>query len=301
METQIQPAPGTDPALALNNGTQVPTQTNMPETAPDAATQAPEQGTEAATQQKLDVRKYMESLPPQERALLEPVLKQWQADYTKTRQEETAALNQYKEYAQAFDILRNYKPFLQWYARQTNGQPQEEPEIETSQITTPPPPVASEITVDELEQAQIDPKKMQSLIERTARNLAVEESQKVASQHAQLRTELELDAIARDNPDFWDLDKMGLLEPFLYYYVDLNGRPSIEAYMAAKKVMSELTQNAKNQALGIVQNQKKLVSEPPSSMNNTPGVIWAEKGVDPLTLALNEAMQGRQTEVRRKR
>lgn len=291
-------------ALPENNSAQAGTPENKPEDGGVQAAQSVEQGTGAATQPGLDVGEYMKNLPPEYKGIVEPVLKQWQSAYTKTRQEETKAMQDLKtqtdqraQYAEAFEILKNNPQFQQWYHGQVNGA-KAQPSDPKAEQTVPDQP--EEITQEDIEAAQVDPKKWREVTARLAKSAAQEALSKADAKYGQLRMEMELDSIARENPDFWELDKAGVLQPFIHYYVDQLQRPPMEAYLAAKQSMAYLNNQAKAHARNMVQTQKTIVTEPPSATSSTPGVVFADDKDSALDKAISEALAGRFTEVRAK-
>lgn len=275
-----------------------PTDGQAQEANSQEAVQSQGQGTEAATQETLDANKYLHSLPPEQRQLVEPVIKQWQAGYTKQRMKETSELKAIKQHADAFGILRSDPRFVKWYydtvrAEQEGAQKQTEPQV------------SEDTTDEEIADAVVnaDAKKIREIITREASKIAGQESRKIQVQRYQDNLEHQMESLARENPDFDKLDSATDtgLAPYMYYFVDVEGKSPVEAYAAAKQFWNAAVKEAQSQIMAQTQKQKQFVTEPPSSLMNQSGIILADEKTDPLDLAIREALQGRHTEVRKKR
>jgi hypothetical protein len=226
----------------------------------------------------------LNSLSPESRTVVEPMLRIAKERFDKVRESNKGLT----EKATAWDKLVTDNDFRQWY---------------TNKLNPPPPPATRElevhapadrgITDEMLQEVSNDPIKYAQLLEKRVEQKYNTKLGQLEAGQRQLKMSAELDSLSRNHPDMWDLDKAGLLEPFLYYYTDLNKRPMAEAYQAAKKVSNFFLSKANEKAVGIVNNAKASVTETPStSKTESTGVIYAKNSDEAMRMQISEFLPG---------
>jgi hypothetical protein len=228
------------------------------------------------------------SLTPEQRAGLDPVIESWKKRATEEiSKRESSVAEKYKpleEKASALDKLINYQPFVQWWqAQQRTAQAgqgvQQQQQIQQSQ----PQQFASPQEWQEaiLDASNGDATKMQQIQARMMASWAQPLVQKIQSDQQALRTEMELKNLFEVHPNAKDLDKIGLndkgegvslLEQALDW-AERNGRTLEEGYRLADQWFNSMKTSAQQQAMGMVNDKKGVVTAGPSTQSQTKNVV----------------------------
>lgn len=222
----------------------------------------------------------LQSLTPEQRAGLDPVINGWrQRANEEISKRESSAAEKYKpleEKAQALEKLTNYAPFVQWWQQQQIAASRGAGPAQQQQIAgAQPQQFASPQEWQEavLEASNGDANKLQAIQARMMSQWAAPLVQKIQSDQAALRTELELKNMFEVHPDAKELDRIGLdakgngvslLEQGLDW-AERNGKTLEEGYRLAQQWYSSMRLTAQQQAMGIVTEKKGSVTAGPST------------------------------------
>jgi hypothetical protein len=274
--TTIDPATGVVPAA---------TETTQTPAAGSETTQAP-----AQVEDPFQVDdSTLAVLAPESRAAVEPIIKSLRDKAKAVLEKTKGEYEPHRKKAEALDKLVQNQQFVAWYQQQINPKPPAEPE--KTEL------VEKAVSVDEWAATQGEPAKVQELIARQARVEArqamIPEVNKLKQGQQKLAMGWEMDQLFRDHPDANELDKSGMMEPFLYFNTDLNKQPMKQAYSAAKKAAEYWFNKGKQEGIGIVQKNKNSVTETPST-SSVEGQTVVEVGSqdEALKMQIAEAMSG---------
>lgn len=230
----------------------------------------------------------LQSLTPEQRAGLDPIITSWRqrANEEITKRESSAAekYKPYEEKAQALEKLTNYAPFVQWWNAQQQNAAQGASHAQQQQIAgSQPQQFASPQEWQEavLEASNGDASKLQSIQAKMMSQWAAPLVQKIQSDQAAIRTELELKNMFEVHPDAKDLDRIGLdakgngvslLEQGLDW-AERNGKTLEEGYRLAQQWYSSMKLSAQQQAMGIVTEKKGSVTQGPSTQTGGKAIV----------------------------
>ena len=188
---------------------------------------------------------------------LQAAYKNMQAAYTKKTQE----IADVKKKAESLDELVKYEPFMNWYNQHRQGTDnqvlkQDTPKQEQIQAK-PPEEMDPEVYASIIQ----DPKKFNEYVKK----LALEAAGPIAMQ-AQQKAEMtmnlmKVEKFGQEHPEFWELDRKGLIEPLIDKYPGLE----LEDYFKLARYPF-LEQDAIRKAHGVVQDKKNAVSEKPGAV-----------------------------------
>jgi hypothetical protein len=264
----------------------------MEQTAPEAPVTQTEPGSTASIPTDpyaIDETRFA-SLSPEQRASLDPVLNEWK-DRAKGEVEKTrkAYEDKYKpdlEKAKALTELVQKPEFQQWWMQQQRAASQVNPQGAGEIGQTQPQDIASnEEWQNALSDAYAgDPTKMKMLQARMFSLMATPVVQQLREGQEELRTTMEMKNLFESHPDAKTLDKIGqdpndadspsLLEVALNL-ADARRQPLEWGYRLAKKWADSMNVNAKQEAMGLVQEKKQSITSGPST-NRAPGTQIVE-------------------------
>lgn len=200
---------------------------------------------------------------------------------TKARErinKEREAAAPHKAKAEALEKLVADPRFQKWYYEQQNPQPPKAPEGPAK------PAISQEEWQAAYEKAsQGDLSALNGLQEKQL-DLLVKQKYAPIIEHVQgkqreLEMTMELNDLFSNHADAKELDSIrvnpadpksaSLLEMALHYVSDKGGRSFEEAYQAARKMADQMKTQAKNVALGLVQDKKGSTTEPPNRTSTT--------------------------------
>ena len=238
----------TEQAQATPSGTQ------EEQAAQEAAKAAQVAQAEKSTQASEETFFDPAQLPPE----LEATYKKMQAAFT----QKTQGLAESKKKVEAYDQLLAAPEFRRWFYEQTNPAP-EKPEVQKEKEQ---PPALSD---EQLAEIATDPRKLVAFVEAVVQDrltrtvMPVAEGARLKAEELSLQRDIE--SFGNQVPDFWELDRQGLIDRALDRYPGL----SIEdAYKIAK--FPTMSAEADKRAHGIVQSKKSAVVEKPG-LNSMPG------------------------------
>ena len=273
--------------------------TPAPETPPPPTTPAPA----AADAQLFSAE--IANLDPAVRERVEPMVKNWQSQLNEWKTTQETRVKEIEEGAKAFDFLKNNQKFVNWYNKEV--------ELERGGQQQPQAPArepGQDLTQDQLQATYEDPVKWQALVQNEisqaekARftpiiNRIEQRQQQQEEKQKQIDSSIEMEAMFRNHPDAYELDKTGLLEPFLYDLSDRQGKSMEIAYQAAKRAYDGVLSKANQKAAGIVQDTKQSVTQGPSTSNQDQGgVTFADSPEQALRMQVEATMEGRKVKVR---
>lgn len=209
-----------------------------------------------------------------------------------TKQSQTLA--EEKKLAEEYRTLKNDPTFNQFMqAKQAGTAPQ-----------APAQPQAPLYTKEELEEAQINPEKLGTLIERITESRLQQAAQKVEGMLSGIQAKQnfvdrkqEIQDFAELNPDFWTLHDRGLIKPYLREIVDTGKGSLQDAYNEAKRVADLFRQEALQQSQARVQQKKAAFSSTPSP-SSEPEIIWANSKQEATQIAFDNAVLGKKVQVK---
>ena len=213
------------------------------------------------------------------------VYKNMQGAYTKKTQE----IADFKKKGEVLDQLGSYEPFVKWYNQHRAGLDKGLPDKTLVDKTEQEQPKGSmaEMTQEELMEIQGNPKKFQEYV----KNLALQASAPMvreAQQKAEYVMNLnKVENFAREHPDFWDLDKKGLVEPLIEKYP---GMELEDVYKLAKFPFVE--DEAVRKAHNIVQDKKVAVTEKPGQVMAGSSKVKVKSREEAMSLAWDFAQKG---------
>ena len=193
-------------------------------------------------------------LPPE----LEATYKKMQAAFT----QKTQGLAESKKKVEAYDQLLAAPEFRRWFYEQTNPAP-EKPEVQKEKEQ---PPALSD---EQMAEIATDPRKLVAFVEAVVQDrltrtvMPVAEGARLKAEELSLQRDIE--SFGNQVPDFWELDRQGLIDRPL----DRNpGLSKEDAYNIAN--FPKMSAEADKRAHGIVQSKKSAVVEKPG-LNSMPG------------------------------
>lgn len=160
-------------------------------------------------------------VPPE----LQAAYKSMQAAFTK----KTQGLAEYKKKAESLDQLVGYDPFVQWYNKHLTGADKEkveQPKAKPAESTAPKNPgLFEDLSDEEYQLLMTDKGKMgkylQAKIQEQAMNVAMPGIQQAQQKVQYMENLSKIERFAQEHPDFWELDKKGLIEPLIDRYPGL--------------------------------------------------------------------------------
>jgi len=184
----------------------------------------------------------------------------------------------YKEMASEYEQILKTKEFQDWY--QGLRQPKQAPD--------------HEISDDEFVAALSDKTKLAQFIRNEAKKMVSEE---FGPQLQQTQQKLELSAktnelneVIAKNPDFMELDKRGLIEPYLRKYPGISFE---DAYWLGKK--HTLNEDIDRRARGLVDSKKAASVEKPGATNGAKSRrIKAKNSLEAMEIAAEAFKAGRE-------
>lgn len=239
------------------------------------------------------------ALSPEGRTAVEPILQTWKKSAMETLTKERTSSGELSEKAKALDTLVKDPKFVKWYQDQMNPQPQRAPVDNTPKE----PLIRPEDWADALQKmAGGDSSKWEQLNEKLIKSKVEPSYATLDKQTKDLNLKIELNDLFTKHPDAKDLDTAGVLEPFLYYYTDLRGRPMEEAYQAANKSWNAAMAKAKNAALGMVNGKKESITETAPTSSGAEQVIEVNSPDEMLRRQIEATMKGQKVrfQLRRK-
>lgn len=215
------------------------------------------------------------TLPPEVRqSIVDPLLTKAQAQVRDRITKEREESKPFRQKADALEKLIQNPAFQKWYYEQQNPAPKAPPapgEVK--------PAVSAEEWAHAYDKAaQGDMTAINALQEKQL-DLLVKQKYAPIIEHVQTKTRelemtMELNDLFSNHADAKELDSIrvdpanpkspSLLELALHYVSDKGGRSFEDAYQAAKTMADQLKAQAKNAALGLVQEKKNSITEPPA-------------------------------------
>ena len=190
---------------------------------------------------------------------LQAAYKNMQAAYTKKTQE----IADVRKKAESLDELVNYEPFMNWYNQHRQGTDKQAMKQDTPVKPQEQVPTQAPEEMDPEVYASIiqDPKKFKEYVSK----LAMEAAGPMAAQ-AQQKAEMtmnlmKVEKFGQEHPEFWELDRKGLIEPLIEKYPGLE----LEDYFKLARYPF-LEQDAIRKAHGIVNDKRNAVSEKPGAV-----------------------------------
>lgn len=253
-----------------------------PETAAPAPAPAPETASAPAPEPQTPAEeKFYEvdesslaSLPPEVRkSVVDPLLTKVNTQFKERITKERESASQLKPKAEALEKLVNDPKFQKWYYEQQNPPPPPQAPGQPKPAIDP-----AEWGVAYERAAQGDMTALNALQEKQL-DLLVKQKYAPIIEHVQTKTKelemtMELNDLFSNHEDAKELDSIrvdpanpkspSLLEMALHYVSDKGGRSFEDAYQAAKKMADQLKAQAKQAALGLVQDKKNSVTEVPA-------------------------------------
>lgn len=264
--------------------------------APAAVVAAPVQPTNDGTQDVQNSQNatpedpYLSGIAAEHRPIVEPIYKKLKEDIAKDYEKKASEFAPLKEKATALDQLVSDPRFQGWYRTNVLGYPQPQQVQPQQQIS---PQDEMEFLRQELVANANDPIKYAETLGKINERTVGESLRALNQKTTEMELASEFDSLVRKHPDVWELDKAGMMEPYLYYYKDMRGLPMEQAYMQAKKAYDFFTKKSEAQALGMVQSKKNDVTEKPStSSSNAQPVVYAHDKTDALRKQLIENLPG---------
>lgn len=258
-----------------------------PVSAPEPAAPAPSQ-TDA-----------LSTLAPEVRQSVEPIFKPLQEKLA-TYEKEIESSKSYQEKATALDRLVQDADFQRyWTARNSRPVP--------AQTQAPEQAPAMPYTPEEYQSAydkalQGDLSALTNLQEKQVKAILSREVAPAMDRLNQKTREVELSVelgdLLRDHPDARDLDKNGLLEPFLHYYTDKLGKPMEFSYQQARKAQEALMGALKAQAAKEVQDKRTSITETPGTITSDQGIQYLDTPEQVLRAQINAAVKGERVQYR---
>ena len=250
---------------------------NETQTAPETNTADTQQETTPATTQEEGVTttsnedSFFDSktLP----AELMPAYKNMQASYTKKTQE----IADVRKKADAFNQLSSYQPFLQWYDKHTKGETDSNPDKESGELTD-----------DEFSLLMSDKKLFTQYVSELAKQQALPVAEEAKRKALSLQREMEIKDFGKEYPDFWTLDKQGLIEPLMRKYPNADIE---DVYKMAN--YDFLEQQAIAKAHGIVQQKKAASVEKTGLPSTSSPVVKVKSREEAMSLAYDAAVAGK--------
>lgn len=206
---------------------------------------------------------------------------------------QSQSLAEEKKDAEAFRKLKSDPAFAEFQKGFAQGSPQ-----------TAPSKPAPLFTREDLEEAQVNPDKLGSLIERVtdakvqmAQQQAIGVLSDLQTKQSFIDKKQELQDFAELHPDFWDLHEKGLMKPYLREIVDTGQGTLVDAYNKAKEVKEMFRREALQESQARVQQKKAAFSSTPSPSTEV-DVIWANDKHEATRLAFENAVLGKKVQVK---
>lgn len=156
-------------------------------------------------------------------------------------------------------------------------------------------PAQDWLTEQEWQEAQIDPRRWQSIIDRRVQQKMQELEQayapliqEVQQKQSVAEAERTINDFAEVHPDFWTLYDAGILKPIIRDVVELGGGTLDQAYAKAKEIQSYFDQQSTMKSQARVQEKKSAVSLSPSSVSE-PEIVYAKDKDDAFRQAFENA------------
>lgn len=271
----------------------VPTETPAP-AAPEQV-QAPVSADAGGDSFQVD-ESVFSKLPPEARQVVDPVLKGFREKASQALQKERDNFKPHVEKATAWDKLVADKEFQRWWIERTN--PRSSQHAQTQAPTAPQqPPVSNEEWAVAVEKANAGDTTALTALQEKIMDAHVKAKyapviDQLTLKQREMELSMELNELFTSHTDAKDMDKAGVLEPFLHYYTDKLGKPMEIAYQEAKKAWEQISSSAKKAALGMVQEKKAAVTETPSTTTQDESVIYVNDAREMLRSQLQANMRG---------
>lgn len=222
---------------------------------------------------------------------LEQAYKQMQAAFTKKTQDVASI----RKKAESLDQLVEYGPFKDWYGKHISGAdkqaPQRQEQPAPKQESKPEPSLFEELSDDEFQLMSADKAKLgkylQAKIMEQASRAALPVAQAAQQKVQYLENLSTIERFGQEHPDFWDLDKQGLIEPLLDRHPGLGIE---EVYKLAK--FPFLQQEAVQKAHQLVNMKKAATVEKPGLGTPSAGKVKVKNREEAMALAMDYAMRG---------
>ena len=184
---------------------------------------------------------------------LQPAYKQMQAAFTK----KTQGIADFHKKAEALDQLVSYAPFVEWYNKQNNP---EQPKKDSGSQEPVEPDMSDDQFSNLVQNKDEFNKYVKGLAKKQAEEMYLPMAQKTQREVDYLKNLEKIKSFGQEHPDFWDLDKKGLVEPLIRKYpqMDLD-----DIYKLAK--YSTVESEAVKKAHNMVQAKKEAVVEQPGA------------------------------------
>ena len=241
------------------------------------------------------------SLSPEQKASIDPILNTWkQKAMEEITKRESTVSERYKpmeQKAEALEKLTKYQPFVQWWQEQQKAQMN--PQGNNQQV----PQIA---TPEEWQQAvydasQGDGSRLTMLQNRLIAQASGPLFQQLNARQQKIDTQLELRDLFETHPDAKELDRIGLdpktnegtsiLEMALDW-AERNGKTLEDGYHMAKKWSDNFTVNAKQQAMGMIQEKKGSVTEGQTTNKSGGNLIEVENQDELMRRSMEAQLNG---------
>lgn len=238
----------------------------------------------------------LSSLAPDVRQTVEPLFKPLNekiSAYEKQIEESKSAT----EKASALDRLVQDADFQKyWTSRNSRPDPTARPPASTQPYT--PEEYASAydkaLGGDPSGLAALNEKQVQSILSRDIAPAMNHLNQKAR----EIELGVELGNLLQNHPDARVLDQQGLLEPYLHYYTDKQGKPMEFAYQQAKKAHDAIMGSLKAQAAKDIQEKRTGITETPGTMTADQGIVYLDTAEQVLRAQINAAVKGEKVQYR---
>lgn len=216
---------------------------------------------------------------------LQAAYKQMQGAFTKKMQ----GLSEAQKKAQSLDDLVAYEPFLNWYNQHRAGTDKPSPKQEALRENPNKEPAKAPEEMDPEVYAQIiqDPKKFNQYVKQLAMETAGPEIQKAKQVAEYTQNLMKVEKFGQEHPDFWELDRKGLMEPLIDKYPGLE----LEDYYKLAKYPF-LEDEAIRKAHGVVQDKKNAVTEKPGAVIPQSRKVKVKSREEAMSLAWDARSRG---------
>ena len=241
------------------------------------------------------------SLSPEQRASLDPIFTNWKQkamdEITKRESSVSEKFKPYQDKASALDKLTQYQPFVQWWNEQQKAQASPASTNQTGpQIATP-----EEWQTAMYEASQGDGSKLASLQQKLMTQWAAPFVSQLQEKQNKIDTQLELKDLFESHPDAKDLDSIGLdpktkegtsLLEMALDWSERNGKSLEDGYQMAKRWADGFKVGAQQEAMGMVNDKKRGVTEGPSTSSKNVNVVEVESQDELIKKSMQAQMDG---------
>lgn len=216
---------------------------------------------------------------------LQQAYKQMQADYTRKTQE----IADVRKKGETLDQLSKYQPFVDWYNKHRAGLDKEPEQTPAAKKEEPLAQALEELSPEKYAELFNNPKAFREYVQSVALNASAPYIQE-AQQKAEFVMNLnKVESFAKEHPDFWELDKHGLIEPLITKYP---GMELEDVYRLAKFPFVE--DEAVRKAHNIVQDKRVAVTEKPGQVMPGSSRVKVKSREEAMSLAWDYAQKGQE-------